>query len=103
MIRFDLEGTAARAEGMDVVEDIRNLMDRINRRDTRMAFQVNRDHGDGERCADPRSVYANLAASLSAALMALGVPEDRLEKAREDLVAGHDVWATVNLHSRVTG
>lgn len=61
---FRLYGTKDRAEGLGTAQAIWGLMNRANRRGTRMPFEVTRNHDDGERCAHPGSVYANLKAAL---------------------------------------
>jgi hypothetical protein len=90
-MKFTLEGATNRAEGIDAAEDIWNLMDRINRRDTRMAFEVSREHADGERCPHPESVYGNLKAALRAVLLGLGVEVEELDAAWQYLMDGSSV------------
>jgi len=91
-----LEGPANRAEGIDAAEDIWKLMARINRRDTRMAYEVNRDHGDGERCAHPESVYGNLKAALRAVFLGLGVGPEELDAAYQYILDGSSVREVID-------
>jgi len=94
-MKFALEGPTARGEGLDAAVDIWWLMERINRRDTRMAFEVTRDHGDGERCAHPESVYANLGAALRAVLTGLGVTD--MDAAWQSLLDGNTVGDVIEM------
>lgn len=85
---FRLKTPRDRAEGVDAVEEIWGLMNRINKRDTRMAYKVYQECADGDRCAHPGSVYANLKAAVSAALMSLGVEVEEVDAALEYLADG---------------
>lgn len=74
-MKYTLETERDRAEGLDTAVDIWHLMQRVNRRDTQMAFEFSRPHGADDRCPDPASVYANLKAAMQAVLRALGVED----------------------------
>jgi len=96
-MKYALETERGRAEGLDAAVDIWLLMQRIDRRNTRMAFEVSRFHGPDERCPDPNSVYANLKAAMQAVLRALGVKD--MDGAWMSLLDGAQVLDVVNTYA----
>jgi hypothetical protein len=96
-MKYTLETERDRAEGLDAAVDIWRVMQRINRRDTRMAFEFSRLHGADDRCPDPASVYANLKAAMQAVLRALGVKD--MDGAWMSLLDGAQVLDVVNTYA----
>lgn len=94
-MKFSLNTPKDRNDGLDAAINIWWLMERINRQDTRMAFEVTRDHGDGGRCAHPESVYANLGAALRAVLTGLGVTD--MDAAWQSLLDGVSVGDVIEM------
>lgn len=62
-----------------------------------MAYEAYQECADGDRCAHPGSVYANLKAAMSAALMSLGVKVEEVDAALEFLADGHSAREVIDV------
>lgn len=96
-MNFRLDDPEDRSKGVDTAQEIWALMKKVDRHNTRMAFEVSRSHGDGERCVHPGSVYGNLKAALRAVLLSLGVDSRDMESAWQYLLETDSVRDVVEL------